>query len=147
MEVELTKDLWKMGTKDGILNSLYTRYQLTTCTEGTVNISDVPSINVSLRECAGKASLFAGQGYKRSKTSCRNNFCSCRKCYATLSAIIACHAKTNDIHSGIHQEVFLIFFCFCFHTSWCNEKYILVVFFKGKIFSLQQKSYLSFFPV
>ena len=81
MQVDLTKDLYKIGTKDGILNSLCTRNQFTTFTEGTVNISDVPSINVLLREYAGKTSPFGGQGYKRCncKTSCKNNFCSCRK--------------------------------------------------------------------
>ena len=81
MEVDLTKDLYKVGTKDGILNSLYTRNQFTACTEGTGNISGVPSINASLSECAGKATLFGGQGYKscNCKTLCRNNFCSCRK--------------------------------------------------------------------
>ena len=64
-EVDLTKGLHKIGTKDGILNSLYTRNQLTTCTEGAVDISDVSSVNISFRECAGKGSLFGGQGYKR----------------------------------------------------------------------------------
>ena len=80
MEVDLTKNFYKIGTKDGILNSLHTRNQLTICTESTVKISDVRSINVSVREYAGKASLFFGQGYKRCncKTSCRNNFCSCQ---------------------------------------------------------------------
>ena len=49
MEADLTKDLYRIGTKDGILNSRY-----------------------SLRECAGKASLFGDQGYRRCncKTSC-----------------------------------------------------------------------------
>ena len=81
VEVDLTKDLYKIGTKDGILNSLYTRNQFTLCTEGTNNISDVSSIDILLKVCAGKASPFDGQGYKRcnSKTSCRKNFCSCRK--------------------------------------------------------------------
>ena len=64
MEVDLTKDLYKIGTKDGIRNSLYTCNQFKTCTEGTVNISGVPSINVLLRECAGRVSLFGGQRYK-----------------------------------------------------------------------------------
>ena len=65
MDVDLTKNLYKIETKDGILNSLYTRNQFETCTEGTVNISNVPTINVFLRECSGKASLFGSQGYKR----------------------------------------------------------------------------------
>ena len=81
MEVHLTKDLYKIGTKDGIRNFLYTCNQFKTCTEGTVNISDVPSVNVLLRECAGKVSLFGGQRHKRCncQTSCQNDFCSCRK--------------------------------------------------------------------
>ena len=74
MEADLTKDLYRIGTKDGILNSWYARNQFSTCTEGTVNIADVPSVNISLRECAGKASLFGGQRYRRCycKTSCRS---------------------------------------------------------------------------
>ena len=44
MEADLTKDLYRIGTKDGILNSWYARNQFSTCTEGTVNIADVPSL-------------------------------------------------------------------------------------------------------
>ena len=44
MEVDLTKYLFKTGTKDGILNLLYTRNQFTTCTAGTANISEVSSV-------------------------------------------------------------------------------------------------------
>ena len=66
MEADLTKDLYRIGTKDGkILNSWYTRNQFSTCTQGTVNIADVPSVNISVREFAGKASLFGGQGYRQ----------------------------------------------------------------------------------
>ena len=49
MEIDLTEDLYKIGTENNILNSLYTRNQFTAWTEGTANISDGPSINVSLR--------------------------------------------------------------------------------------------------
>ena len=45
---------------DGILNSWYARNQFSACTEDTVNITDIPSVNISLRECVGKASLFGG---------------------------------------------------------------------------------------
>ena len=65
MEAGPTKDLYRMGTKDGILNSLYARNQFSACTEGTVNIANVPSVNISLRECAGKASLFGSLGYRK----------------------------------------------------------------------------------
>ena len=60
METDLTKDLHKIATEDSILNSWYARNQFSACTEGTVNIADVPSVNISLRECARKASLFGG---------------------------------------------------------------------------------------
>ena len=65
MEAELTKGLYRIQTKDGILNSWYARNQFSTFTEGTVNITDVPSVNISLRECAGKASLFGSLGYRK----------------------------------------------------------------------------------
>ena len=78
-EADLTKDLYRIGTKDSILRGTCSWFS--TCTEGTVNIADVPSVNISLRECAWKASLFGGQGYRRCncKTSCRSNLCLCRK--------------------------------------------------------------------
>ena len=62
MEADLTKDLYRIGTEDSILNSWYARNYFSLCTEGTVNIADVPSVNISLREYAGKTSLFGGQG-------------------------------------------------------------------------------------
>ena len=136
--------------QNGILNSLYTCNQFTTCTEGTVYISDVSSIHVSLRDCATKASLFVGQRYKRCncKILCRNNFCLCSKSNKLLNsnAIIVCHVKTNDIRVGIHHDLFIYFFCFSFRTNWCNEKYTLSVFFEGKNFILRLHSYLSLFP-
>ena len=38
IEVDLTKDLYRIGTKDGILNSWYARNQFSARTDGTVNI-------------------------------------------------------------------------------------------------------------
>ena len=100
MKADFTKDLYMIGTKDdGILNSWCARNQFSTCTEGTVNIADVSSVNISLRECAGKASLFGGQGYRRCnrKTSCRSNLCSCKKsnklCNSTCHNSLSCKNK------------------------------------------------------
>ena len=101
MEADLTKDLYRIGTKNYILNSWYARNQFSICTEGTVNIADVPSVNISLRECAGKASLFGGQGYGRCncKTLSRSNLCSCRKLNKLYNS--KCHnslsCENNDI--------------------------------------------------
>ena len=46
MEADLTKDSYRIGTKDSILNSWYAKNQFSTCTEGTVNIAYVPSVNI-----------------------------------------------------------------------------------------------------
>ena len=46
MEAELTNDLYRIGTKESILNSCYAKNQFSTCTEGTVNIADVSSVNI-----------------------------------------------------------------------------------------------------
>ena len=135
MEVDLIKNFYKIGTKDGILNSLHTRNQLTTCTEGSVKISDVRSINVSVREYAGKASLFFGQGYRRCncKTSCRNNFCSCIKskklCNCKRHNSLPCE---NRWHLCLDKPCFYIYFCFSFLIKWCNEKFIFAVVFFSK---------------
>ena len=134
METDLTKDLHKMGTKDGILNSLYTCSQFTTCTKDTV-----PSVNVSLWECAGKASLFGGQGYKRCncKTLYRKKFCSCRnsnklcsfKCYN-----LSCENKWHSCWDT--PWFFYIFFVSLFVPTCVMKSIILLIFFKGKSFSL-----------
>ena len=47
MEADLAKDLYRIGNKDGILNLWYARNQFSALTEGTVNIADVPSVNIS----------------------------------------------------------------------------------------------------
>ena len=84
--------------------------------EGTVNIADVPSVNISLRECVGKASLFGGQGYRRynCKTLCRSNLSSCRKsnklCKSKCHNSLSCK---NKWHLFWHHHV-LHFFCFVF---------------------------------
>ena len=97
MEADLTKDLYRIGTKDGILNSWYARNQFSTCTEGTVNIADVPSVNISLRECAGKASLFGGQRYRRCHCkTCWSNLCSWRKSNKLCNS--KCHNSLSCKH-------------------------------------------------
>ena len=118
MEADLTKDLFRIGTKDGMLNSWYARNQFSTCTEGTVNIADVPSVNISLRECVGKASLFGGQGCRcNCKTLCRSNLCSCRKSNKLCNS--KCHnsyrAKINDICFDIMFHISFVLFFFLFY--------------------------------
>ena len=133
MEADHTKDLYRIENKDGILNSWYGRNQFSACTECTVNIADIPSVNISLRECAGKASLFGGQGYRRfnCKTSCRSNLCSCRKSnklYATLNVTIVHRVKINDI-------------CFDIIVLYISFVFLLFLLLADVI-----KNYFSLFP-
>ena len=122
MGVDLTKYLFKTGTKDGILNLLYTRNQSTTCTEVNVNISDVPSIKIIIAEIA--------------KSSCRNNCCSCRK--SNMLCNSKCHYSLsckNRWHSSWNTP-WCFYICFSFLTNGCNENYILFVFVQKKKFQL-----------
>ena len=101
MEADLTKDLHRIGTKNGILNSWYARNQFSTCTKGTVNITDVLSVNISLRECAGKAYYLVVKdiedvvGKHRAEVTfaCAESQAS----YVTLNVAIVYRAKINDI--------------------------------------------------
>ena len=117
MEADLTKDLYRIGTKDGRLNSWYTRNQFSSCTEGTDNIADVPSVSIWLRKGAGKAPLFGGQRHRRRnwKTSCRSNLCSCKKSNKLCNC--KCHNSLsweNKLHLFWHHHVLHFFALFFF---------------------------------
>ena len=129
MEADLPKDLYRIGTKNGILNSWYARNQFSTCREGTVNIADVPSVNISSRECGGKASLFGGQGYRRCncKTSHRSNLCSCRKSNMLCNSNITIVYRTKMTFVLTSCFTFLFCFSFIIIASWCNEKLLLFI--------------------
>ena len=72
---------YKVGTKFGTINTSYTRNDFTPCPKNLLRNEDVPSTEVSLRECAGKFSVGGGQGYKRCqcKTGCGTDKCSCHR--------------------------------------------------------------------
>ena len=80
-EVDPNKDMYKIGTNVGVLNTWYTRNQFSTCTEEIIDVDDVPTNEISLIESAGKMSLSGGQAYKicTFKAACRTKTCSCRK--------------------------------------------------------------------
>uniref|UniRef100_A0A6P7EY72 Uncharacterized protein LOC114324478 n=2 Tax=Diabrotica virgifera virgifera TaxID=50390 RepID=A0A6P7EY72_DIAVI len=75
------KKLYKLGTKYGILNQLYSRNQFTVCKEKFISIEEIPDTEISLRECARKSSNCGGQGYSRCgcKGGCKSDKCKCRK--------------------------------------------------------------------
>ncbi|XP_067132874.1 uncharacterized protein [Centruroides vittatus] len=71
------KNLYKLGTKYGILNVLYSRNQFTVCKENFISVEDVPGEEISLRECARMSSISGGQGC--CKIGCKSNRCKCYK--------------------------------------------------------------------
>ena len=114
MEADLTKDLYRIGTKDGILNSWYARNQFSTCTEGTVNIADVPSVNISLRECAGKRHYFVVKDIEdvTAKHCVEVTFAreESQTSYATLNITIVYRVKIKTFVLISSCFTFLLFF-------------------------------------
>ena len=51
---------------------------------------------------------------------------------ATLSAIIVCHAKINDIRVGMHHDVFIFFFVSLFLPTDVMKSIFLLFFSKKK---------------
>lgn len=88
-------NLYKLGTKYGVLNQLYSRNEFTICKEKFVSVDEVPKTTCSLRECARKDSNLGGQGFQYCNCTgeCNTNRCKCRKmrvlcnskCHKTLS--------------------------------------------------------------
>ncbi|XP_023242087.1 uncharacterized protein LOC111640310 [Centruroides sculpturatus] len=57
------KNLYKLDTKHGILNLLYSRNQFTVCKENFISVGDIPGAEISLRECARMSSISEGHNY------------------------------------------------------------------------------------
>ena len=75
--LEVTKEnLYKLGTKNGILRPLYSRNQIQQCQQQFLEISDVPNKEIALRTCAKLQSVGSGQGFRK---------CSCTKGCITKS--------------------------------------------------------------
>jgi len=74
-------DFYKLATKNGAINRLYTRNQFSVCKENFKSITDVQrDQQISLREASTSNSLIGGQGYTRCncKTKCITKKCKCR---------------------------------------------------------------------
>ncbi|KAJ8706063.1 hypothetical protein PYW07_015778 [Mythimna separata] len=80
--LDTKNNLFQIGTSVGIIRDWLPRNALQL---STVTLTDsVPSTTLSLREIAGKLSLFGGQGFKQcscqeSKVRCKTNKCACKK--------------------------------------------------------------------
>ncbi|XP_045511256.1 KRAB-A domain-containing protein 2-like [Colias croceus] len=86
-----TEGMYKLGTKHGILNQLYTRNQFTVCKETFIKTDIIPQHEVTIRECAKKESHLGGQGFQHCNCTgeCVSNKCKCKK--SNLMCNSKCH--------------------------------------------------------
>jgi hypothetical protein len=72
---------YKIGTKNGILSSLYARNQIFQCKEQFISSNDVPNIEIPLRTASIQNSLTGEQGYIfcSCKTKCTTKRCKCKQ--------------------------------------------------------------------
>ena len=78
--LEVKDGFYKIGTKNCVLKSLYSRGQFDLCSEVFITAADVPETEVSVRQAATAASVGTGQGFQKCSCSgkCINNRCKCR---------------------------------------------------------------------
>lgn len=89
----MTEDgFYKIGTKSGILSSLYSRNQFGICNEIFLTSADVPLCEMSLRSMNADQSAFGSQDYIECncKIKCTTNRCKCKK------AGILCNSKYHN---------------------------------------------------
>ncbi|KAK4881509.1 hypothetical protein RN001_004828 [Aquatica leii] len=90
---------YRLGTKHGILNQLYTRNLFTHCKEKFISESEVPDEHVSMRECARKESHLGGQGFQHFNciSGCAFNRCKRKKfnvlCNSKCHKSLSCKNK------------------------------------------------------
>lgn len=84
--------LYRVGTKHGTINTLFSRNQIKECKENFLNFKDVPDVKLSLREISAKDSKFGGQGFI--KCHC-NKKCSSKLCKCKRSNVL-CNSKCHN---------------------------------------------------
>ncbi|KAL4091061.1 hypothetical protein QTP88_025802 [Uroleucon formosanum] len=62
----IDEEFYRLGSKAGTLNQLFTRNQFTLCEEKFISISDVPNTTTSIRQAVAQLSLSGGQVFLRS---------------------------------------------------------------------------------
>ena len=89
------ENLYKLGTKHGILDQFYSRNEFTICKEKFISINEVPENAITLRECARKESNLGGQGFQHCNCTaeCNSNRCKCKKLQ------ILCNSKCHKSRS------------------------------------------------
>ncbi|KAF0702605.1 KRAB-A domain-containing protein 2-like, partial [Aphis craccivora] len=90
--VEVIDDeFYRLESKAGTLNQLFTRNQFTLCDEKCISISDVPNTTTSIRQAVAQLSLSGGQGFLRCdcQQKCTTKKCKCRQ--SNLLCNSRCH--------------------------------------------------------
>lgn len=97
MDIDKEKSMYKIGTAQGVLKTLFTRGEFDVCKESFLQSEDVPEHSTSVREAHGKTAITGSQGYNRCNctTGCNNNRCKCfkvgnqcnSKCHGSLSCM------------------------------------------------------------
>jgi len=83
--IDKTNNVYRIGTKNGILKNWFTRSDLTCVSSISFNYSDIPQEKIiSLREACASQSMFSGQGFLKcqcqpSKKQCNTKRCACFK--------------------------------------------------------------------
>lgn len=75
-------ELYKLGTRDGILKKLYSRSEFDVCKQLFLDVKDIPTDKeISLRSAATSSSVGTGQGFFRCHCTkhCATNICKCKK--------------------------------------------------------------------
>ena len=79
--VKITSDgLFKIGTRCGFLNNLFSRNQFTKCKEKLVSL-EIPNRNISVRTASTEMSVGTGQGFVKCTCTkrCVDKHCGCRQ--------------------------------------------------------------------
>lgn len=83
--VDKKNNVYRIGTKSGILKNWFTRDDLTSVSSISFNYNDIPQEQIiSLREACASQSMFSGQGFSKcncqpSKKQCNTKRCACFK--------------------------------------------------------------------
>ena len=74
-------DMYRLGCKEGTLNSCFTRADLDKIDEKLLKVADVPDIHVTLRAAVTRSTGGQGQGYQKCncKSDCISLRCSCSR--------------------------------------------------------------------
>ncbi|XP_045450004.1 uncharacterized protein LOC123658697 [Melitaea cinxia] len=93
------EQLYRIGTKSGILEKFYCRSEFDGCKEKFIRQDEVPNVTITLRTAAKNAAIGTGQGFARCvcSTGCKNNKYLCKK------KRLVCNSKCHNSLSCMNK--------------------------------------------